>query len=113
MLQELQDVINGTSAEVGVPTSLTDTRLNSLVFGPYDDAEIDSVRRQALLLRSTPECVREWFGRYGIDTATAPVRIPADPERELASRVVVPARRPPSAVRRGDGLPDGEPTEPR
>jgi hypothetical protein len=50
------------------------------------------VRRQALLLRSTPEWVREWFGRYGIDTATAPVRIPADPERELASRVVVPAR---------------------
>ncbi|WP_181810487.1 PucR family transcriptional regulator [Streptomyces ipomoeae] len=92
MLQELQDVINGISAEVGVPTSLTDTRLNSLVFGPHDDAGIDSVRRQALLLRSTPEWVREWFGRYGIDTATAPVRIPADPEHELASRVVVPAR---------------------
>ncbi|MEO3843192.1 MULTISPECIES: CdaR family transcriptional regulator [unclassified Streptomyces] len=92
MLQELQDVINGISAEVGVPTSLTDTRLNSLVFGPHDDAEIDSVRRQALLLRSTPEWVREWFGRYSIPTATAPVRIPADPERELASRVVVPAR---------------------
>ncbi|MFJ9706289.1 PucR family transcriptional regulator [Streptomyces sp. NPDC101234] len=92
MLQELQDVINDISAEVGVPTSLTDTRLNSLVFGPHDDAEIDSVRRQALLLRSTPEWVREWFGRYGIDTATAPVRIPADPDRELASRVVVPAR---------------------
>ncbi|MFF5966468.1 PucR family transcriptional regulator [Streptomyces collinus] len=92
MLQELQDVINGISAEVGVPTSLTDTRLNSLVFGPHDDTEIDSVRRQALLLRSTPEWVREWFGRYGIDTATAPVRIPADPERGLASRVVIPAR---------------------
>jgi len=90
--QELQDVINDISAEVGVPTSLTDTRLNSLVFGPHDDAEIDSVRRQALLLRSTPEWVREWFGRYGIDTATAPVRIPADPEHGLASRVVVPAR---------------------
>lgn len=92
MLQELQDIINGISAEVGVPTSLTDTRLNSIVFGPHEDAEIDSVRRRALLLRSTPEWVREWFGRHDIDKATAPVRIPADPERELASRVVVPAR---------------------
>ncbi|WP_158693231.1 PucR family transcriptional regulator [Streptomyces viridochromogenes] len=66
--------------------------MNSLVFGPHDDAEIDSVRRQALLLRSTPEWVREWFGRYGIDTAAGPVRIPAEPERGLASRVVVPVR---------------------
>ncbi|WP_146075308.1 CdaR family transcriptional regulator [Streptomyces sp. Ru71] len=92
MLQELQDVINDISAEVGVPTSLTDTRLNSIVFGPHEDTGIDSVRRQALLLRSTPEWVREWFGRYGIDKAVGPVRIPADPERGLASRVVVPAR---------------------
>ncbi|MFJ8704429.1 hypothetical protein [Streptomyces ardesiacus] len=44
------------------------------------------------MLRSTPGWVREWFGRYGIDTATGPVRIPADPQRGLASRVVVPAR---------------------
>jgi hypothetical protein len=92
VLQELQEVINDISAEVGVPTSLTDPRLNSLVFGPHEDSEIDSVRREALLRRSTPEWVREWFGRYGIDTASGPVRIPAVPERRLASRVVVPAR---------------------
>ncbi|GAA3941909.1 hypothetical protein GCM10023085_24450 [Actinomadura viridis] len=92
MLQRLQEIINRIAADTGVPTSLTDTRLNSLVFGPHDDAEIDTVRRQALLLRSTPDWVRDWFGRYGIDTATAPVRIPADPGRGLAGRVVVPAR---------------------
>ncbi|MEV0598455.1 helix-turn-helix domain-containing protein [Streptomyces sp. NPDC050315] len=92
MLQELQEIVNRVAADIGVPTSLTDTRLNSLVFGPHDDEEIDAVRRQALLRRSTPDWVREWFGRYGIETATAPVRIPADPEQGLAGRVVVPVR---------------------
>lgn len=92
MSQELQEIVDRIAADIGAPTSLTDTRLNSLVFGPHDDEEIDAVRRQALLLRSTPDWVREWFGRYGVGTATVPVRIPAVPERGLASRVVVPAR---------------------
>ena len=92
MLQELQDIVNAVSDQLGMPTSLTDARLNSIVFGPHDDTEIDSVRRQALLLRQTPDWVREWFAQYGTETATGPVRIPGDPERRLFSRVVVPAR---------------------
>lgn len=89
---ELQGIVDDLSQRLGRPTSLTDAKLNSLVFGPHNGEQIDEVRRTTLLTRKTPTWVREWFESYGTLTTEVPIRIPADPGRNAFSRVVVPVR---------------------
>lgn len=92
MRSELQDIIDAVARQLGVPTSLTDSQFNSLVFGPHTDTEIDQIRRQALLNRQTTPQVREWFESHGTARASEPIRIPADPAVSSKSRVIIPAR---------------------
>lgn len=92
MRSELQNIIDVLSGQVGAPISLTDPQFNSIVFGPHQDTEIDTIRRQALLNRQTSPPVRAWFESFGTTTATAPVRIPADPAMQAKSRLIVPIR---------------------
>ena len=92
MRSELQNIIDVLSSKVGVATSLTDPQFNSIVFGPHHDTQIDVIRRQALLNRQTAPDVRAWFESFGTATATAPVRIPADPAMQAMSRLIVPVR---------------------
>ena len=92
MRSELQNIVDGLASVLGVPTSLTDSQFNSIVFGPHEDADIDQLRRQALLNRQTSPQVREWFESFGTANATGPLRIPADTDMSAKSRVVIPAR---------------------
>jgi sugar diacid utilization regulator len=92
MRSELQSIIDGLASRLGVPTSLTDSHFNSIVFGPHEDDDIDQVRRQALLNRQTSPRVREWFESFGAAHASGPVRIPADAGMAAKSRVIIPAR---------------------
>ena len=92
MRSELQNIVDGLATRLGVPTSLTDSQFNSIVFGPHEDADIDQIRRQALLNRQTSPQVREWFESFGSAAATGPLRIPADPKMSAKSRVIIPAR---------------------
>ena len=92
MRSELQNIVDGLATRLGVPTSLTDSQFNSIVFGPHEDADIDPIRRRALLNRQTSPQVREWFESFGSAAATGPLRIPADPKMSAKSRVIIPAR---------------------
>lgn len=92
MRSELQNIVDELASKLRVPTSLTDSQFNSIVFGPHEDADIDQIRRQALLNRQTSPEVRDWFASFGTTRAEGPLRIPADPAISAKSRVVIPAR---------------------
>lgn len=92
MSSELQSIIDGLAARLNVATSLTDSQFNSIVFGPHEDADIDQIRRQALLNRHTSPAVRAWFESFGASSAAGPVRIPADRKMRAKSRIIIPAR---------------------
>lgn len=91
MSSDLQRIVDGLAERLGLPTQLTDPRMESLVFGPHHD-KIDWIRRETVLLRRTPPEVRAYLEQFGVTTATEPLRIPSDPDRNVMSRVVVPAR---------------------
>lgn len=91
MHSDLQRLIDDLTDYVGLPIQLTDVRLDSIVFGPHR-GEIDWIRRESLLLRRTPREVHALIERSGVYSATGPVRIPADPELGMWSRVAVPTR---------------------
>lgn len=90
VLDELQQIVNEIGRIVGAPTSLVDTAIASVVFGPHDADWIDEVRRNALLSRRTPAPVRDWFLHHGVASAVEPLRLPPNAELAMASRVVVP-----------------------
>lgn len=92
MRSELQNIVDELASKLRVPTSLTDSQFNSIVFGPHEDADIDQIRRQALLNRQTSPQIRDWFASFGTARASGPLRIPADPAMSAKSRVVIPAR---------------------
>jgi hypothetical protein len=91
MRSELQPIVDGLAERVDLPTQLTDSHLESLVFGPHQDV-IDWIRRETLLQRRTPPEIRSYLEQFGVASATEPFRIPSDPQREVMSRVVVPVR---------------------
>jgi hypothetical protein len=88
---DLQRIVDDLTDNVGLPIQLTDVRLDSIVFGPHR-GEIDWIRRESLLLRRTPHQVRALLERSGVFSAIGPLRIPADPDQEVWSRVAVPTR---------------------
>jgi hypothetical protein len=52
--------------------------------------ELDFVRTTSILRRRSPDAVREVVRRYGIYTASEPVRIPAQPEIPMSPRLCLP-----------------------
>jgi hypothetical protein len=53
---------------------------------------MDTIRTRSILTRRSTADVREWFERFGIARAHAPVRIPADPEAGIRGRICLPVR---------------------
>ncbi|MFE9689104.1 PucR family transcriptional regulator [Micromonospora sp. NPDC005806] len=91
MHSDLQRIVDDLTEYVGLPIQLTDVRLDSIVFGPHG-GEIDWIRRESLLLRRTPHQARALLERSGVFSAIGPLRIPADPDQGMWSRVAVPTR---------------------
>lgn len=90
MAAEIQRCVDTIGEVLALPVSLTDIDLNSLRFSPHAEDQIDEVRRDSLLLRTTAPWVREWFAEYGVGRSTKPVRVEPHPDRDTMSRVVLP-----------------------
>jgi hypothetical protein len=87
----LQTIIDGIAAALSCQVVLDDERQRLLAHSDHD-MTADDVRVASILARgATPE-IRAWFEQWGILTATEPVRTPADRERLIAPRWVVPLR---------------------
>lgn len=53
---------------------------------------IDDIRRESILTRETKPDVKAWFRRFGIVSATEPLRIPGDATAGVLGRLCVPVR---------------------
>ncbi|MCW2915150.1 MAG: putative transcriptional regulator, PucR family [Actinomycetia bacterium] len=64
-----------------------------LIAYSVQDAFADEARIASILLRQVPLAIQEWQNLHGISEATAPVRVPANPQLGMTERVCVPIRR--------------------
>ncbi|MFG2619285.1 PucR family transcriptional regulator [Streptomyces sp. NPDC048507] len=96
MKGDYQDLVDEISALLGAPATLENRDFRLIAFGAHDsddDLAMDPVRTRSILTRQSTAAVRSWFEAYGITRATAPVRIPADPEAGVfRGRICLPVR---------------------
>lgn len=88
---DLQELVDEASAILRAPVTLEDRRLRLLAFAAHD-ATTDHVRVETVLGRGAGPQTREWFDSFDIARARGPVHVPANPEREIAARLCLPAR---------------------
>ena len=99
MRDDLQDLVDEISAVLAAPATLEDRDFTLLAFCAHDGtgpatpgATMDTVRARSILGRSSTPEVRARFESHGIATATAPVRVPADPAAGVLTRLCLPVR---------------------
>ncbi|GAB3348924.1 PucR family transcriptional regulator [Modestobacter lapidis] len=100
MRDDLQDLVDEVSRLLGAPATLEDRDFTLLAFCAHpasgDDAApgtaLDAVRTRSILTRGSPVATRRWFEEFGIATATGPLRIPADPDAGILTRLCLPVR---------------------
>ncbi|MFI7612867.1 PucR family transcriptional regulator [Nonomuraea terrae] len=88
---DLQEIVDEIAARLGASATLEDRSFRLLAYGAQH-GDIDTVRQESILRRRATGEVREYFERYGIARASAPVRIPADAELKVLARVCWPLR---------------------
>lgn len=93
---DYQDLVDEISALLGAPATLEDRDFRLIAFGAHDSEDagaMDPVRTRSILTRRSTAEVKAWFERFGIASATGPVRIPADPGAGvLRGRLCLPVR---------------------
>ena len=99
MRDELQELVDEVSRLLAAPATLEDADFTLLAFcahsvDPEDrpDGGMDAVRSRSILTRGSPPATRRWFEDFGIASAQAPLRTPADPANGILTRLVIPVR---------------------
>jgi hypothetical protein len=91
MSSELQDIIDDLARRLDAPTVLEDHEERMVVYSSHSQP-IDEVRRESILRRATRSEVMTWFREQGIMEASAPLRIPRQPDQGILGRLCVPVR---------------------
>jgi hypothetical protein len=89
---DLQAELDALAETLGRGVSLDDPVGGLICYSAQDD-DVDPVRVSAILARRVPADIQSWQNQHGIATATAPVRIPANPKLRMGARLCVPVRR--------------------
>ncbi|GIJ70538.1 helix-turn-helix domain-containing protein [Virgisporangium ochraceum] len=88
---DVQRELDGLAATLGRSVSLDDPD-GTLIGYSTQGADVDPVRVQAILSRRVPEAVLAYQRGHGVDTATGPVRLPANADLGMSARTCVPVR---------------------
>jgi hypothetical protein len=97
---DLQDLVDEVSRLLGAPATLEDRDFTLLAFCAHPDSgddaapgtALDAVRTRSILTRGSPGPTRRRFEEFGIASATAPLRTPADPAAGILTRLCLPVR---------------------
>jgi hypothetical protein len=91
---DLQDLVDQVARLLGAPATLEDAGFTLLAYCAHGDGDtgMDAVRTRSILTRSSPPATRRWFEEFGIATACAPLRTPADPAAGIRTRLCLPVR---------------------
>jgi hypothetical protein len=87
----LQSLVDELSQLLASVATLEDRDFNLVAFSSQT-GDLDSIRQQSILQRSSSGQVRSWFEQFGIATANGPVRTPANPVDGIVGRLCLPAR---------------------
>lgn len=95
MRDDLQELVDDVSRLLAAPATLEDAEFTLLAFCAHDDSHaetMDAVRTRSILTRGSPAATRAWFEEFGIASAEAPLRTPADEHAGILTRLVIPVR---------------------
>jgi DNA-binding PucR family transcriptional regulator len=95
MRDDLQELVDEVSRVLAAPATLEDADFTLLAFCAHDDSgagAMDAVRTRSILTRGSPPETRRWFEEFGIASAEAPLRTPADDAAGILTRLVLPVR---------------------
>lgn len=85
----MQQILESLAQRVGRPAVLEDRFMRLLAFSSHE-RPIDDVREDSILRRHASAEVRGWLKRFGLPNLRRPLRLPANPELHMLSRVCVP-----------------------
>jgi hypothetical protein len=91
VVSEVQALVDALAERLAQPVGVDDRHFRAVAYSSHPD-QIDQVRIASILHRAAPAGVTEWLESLGIATAERPVRVPANAEFEMASRICVPLR---------------------
>lgn len=91
-LNEIQALVDLLAHELGRAVAV-DNASFEFICASAQIGVIDGRRISAIIDRAPPPEPVPWMLRYGIEEATAPVRLPANPEMDMLARVCFPIRR--------------------
>jgi sugar diacid utilization regulator len=87
----LQTIVDALAVDIQRDVAIDDRQIRWLVHGPHY-GEPDAARLQSILSRRVSDEAAEWAFSFGIETATGPVRLPANPAIGAQPRLCIPLR---------------------
>ena len=87
----LQIIVDSLAADIGRDVAVDDRHIRWLVHSPHHE-EPDPARMRSILTRRISDEALQWAFSFGIEEATGPVRLPANPEIGAEARVCIPLR---------------------
>lgn len=88
----LQDTVDRLSQQLHQPVLVDDPALSPLAYSAHEDADLDAVRAQSILMRRTRPEIAHHLAAAGIGDAPGPMRVPGDPGLGFRDRWCVPIR---------------------
>jgi hypothetical protein len=88
---ELQRIVDGLRERLQRPVILDDPAFRLLAHSTQDEV-VDEVRRHAILHRQPPEAAKRYARSLGMQRATDPMVLPANPAIGMDARLGVPVR---------------------
>lgn len=85
----LQQLLDALAGRVGRPAVLEDRLMRLIAYSSHDQP-LDGVREDSILRRHASPEVTAWLKGFGISDARRPLRLPANPELHMLSRVCIP-----------------------
>jgi hypothetical protein len=85
----LQELVEDVAQQLNAPALIEDDGLRMVAYSPHG-VLIDDIRRDSILVKHAPAAVSDWLGRFGLEAAAGPVRIPGDQARGILGRLCVP-----------------------
>jgi PucR C-terminal helix-turn-helix domain/GGDEF-like domain len=90
-MSEIQALIDALAERLKQPVGVDDRHFRAVAYSSHPD-QIDEVRIASILHRAAPAGVTDWLESIGVSEAQAPVRVPANADFAMASRICVPLR---------------------
>lgn len=92
MLEELQAIADTLATRLRRSVAIDNPQLELLVHTPHRSEKADQPRMESIMQKAVGEDVVDWIFSHDVQTATAPVRIPANDGLEMIARVCAPVR---------------------